>query len=855
MLNSHPQSVPRWQLLLWSLLIALTLWLPRAFELERYVTIDEKRWLTRAANFYQAIESGTYENTFQQGHPGVTVMWAGLAGYVQRFPTYAQEAPGQFDSKDDALEEYLQQRDHTAIELLAAGRSVVVLLNVLLLTLAFAVTAGSIGLLPALAGFLLIASDPFHVAHSRFLHPDGLLPSFVLLSLVCYIAFLLRSQDNQQRRQRGGLLVASGVAAALAWLTKTPGLFLIPFVGLLTLVSFLPIFASEQKDVQRESGSPAQKFVRCVVLPLAIWAAVAAITYLLLWPAMWVDPLGTLRKVFEISSEYANEGHSNALFFNGTVLHGDPGFIFYPINYLWRTTPAILLGLILALVAIIWPKGLPAHRATRATTLMLVAFGLLFMLFMNLGAKKFDRYLLPMFPVFDLAAGIGLAWAATRVTSRFDGWSVLKNRHSSIVTGITLLILISTQAAWTFSTYPYYLSYYNPLLGGAARAPEVMFVGWGEGMDGVARYLNAKEDAQDLTVAAWYNRGPFSFLFAGESDSSQYYWTADYAVSYLNQWQRETPARQLIAYLNRQPPEETIAIDGIDYARIYNVADLGAPDFVVDWGGAIRLVSYTMTTGALNVDEPLRLALYLVNVAPVEKNLNMLVRIVNADGHELLRSDRWPFGAATSNWSIGELWLDRFKFAVDSETPHGLYRVELSIYDPETLDPLPVTSVHSGEFLGETHILDYVLIGDELEEPAQALSPPAKLGGLVSLVGVTQLDDTRARGAPLRTRIFWQTQAHMTINYTAFAHLVGPDGTLIAQQDNPPLNGFVPTRLWYPGQGFVDDYTIDIPPDAPAGAYRLHIGLYDPKTGDRLAITRDGEAAGDSVVVLEIRIE
>ena len=844
----EPVRLSRWRLLLWTLLIALALWLPRAFELDRYVTIDEKRWLTRAANFYQAIEAGSYENTSQQGHPGVTVMWAGLLGYIERFPSYAQESPGQFDSKDNELEEYLQQREHSAMELLVAGRSVVVLLNVLILTAAFLVAVSLVGLPPALVGFSLIAFDPFHVAHSRFLHPDGLLPAFVLLSLLSYLYFL---QKLQRSRQAWWMLVLSGIVAALAWLTKTPGLFLIPFVGLLTLVMLLPIFASDEGHIRREKQAFVQRSIYAFILPLGLWAAVACIVYLLLWPAMWVDPLETLNKVLEISREYANEGHSNALFFNGTVLNGDPGFLFYPINYLWRTTPIVLVGLLFAFVALFFPRNRSTDSSTRMTALTLIAFGWLFMLFMNLGAKKFDRYLLPIFPVLDLAAGIGLVLFCDFC---FRVW------NKRIVNLAILLLLISIQTAFTFATYPYYLSYYNPLMGGATAASKVMFVGWGEGMDGVARYLNSKENAKDLTVAAWYNQGPLSFLFDGQTDSSQYYWRSDYAVTYQNQRQRETPARQLVAYLNRRQPEETITINGIDYARIYKVADLETPDFVVDWGGAIRLVSYTLTTGALHEGEPLWLALYLVNVAPVEKNLNMLVRIVNADGYELLRSDRWPFGAATADWAKGELWLDRFQFEVQEETPHGLYRVELSIYDPETFEPLPVTAVGSGEFLGETHILDYVLIGDEVEEPAQLLSPAADLGGFVSLVGITPLggassNKIRARGSTLRARIFWQTEGHMSINYTAFAHLVGPDGTLVAQQDNPPLKGFVPTRLWYPGQSFADDFAINIPADAPSGEYRLHMGLYDPKTVDRLPITRGGKAVGDSVVVLEFTVE
>ncbi|MEZ4610894.1 MAG: hypothetical protein R2838_11745 [Caldilineaceae bacterium] len=37
-----------------------------------------------------------------------------------------------------------------------------------------------------------------------------------------------------------------------------------------------------------------------------------------------------------------------------------------------------------------------------------------------------------------------------------------------------------------FVHYPYYLTYYNPLVGGTWSAPYVLFAGWGEGLDQAA---------------------------------------------------------------------------------------------------------------------------------------------------------------------------------------------------------------------------------------------------------------------------------------------------------------------------------------------------------------------------------
>ncbi|MBA2670534.1 MAG: hypothetical protein H0U67_09200, partial [Gemmatimonadetes bacterium] len=80
--------------------------------------------------------------------------------------------------------------------------------------------------------------------------------------------------------------------------------------------------------------------------PLVIWGAVGLAVFVLCWPAMWVDPIGNLRAIVGEAVGYARSGHQEApLFFNGRILQGDPGVLFYPITYLWRSTPVVLLGL------------------------------------------------------------------------------------------------------------------------------------------------------------------------------------------------------------------------------------------------------------------------------------------------------------------------------------------------------------------------------------------------------------------------------------------------------------------------------------------------------------------------------
>src|SRR4051812_8878126 len=300
-----------WSTILAAVIVALAVWLPRAFELNRFATVDESRWLIRSANFYQALHSGHFADTYQQGHPGVIIMYAGLAGYLTQFPDYVNHINEQLVWGNPAMDT-LESLGHKPIDLMAAGRFFIVLLNVIALTLAFLYAKRLVGLWPALVASLLIAFDPFYIGLTRLLHPDSLLTTFMLLATLAIMAYLFAGR-------RTGDLIAAGVYTALAWLTKTPALFLLPLLGLLSLIE-LGVYVTDQPGWRWRdfwSGASLWRLLRTWL----IWGGVTAVVYVALWPAMWVAPSATLGQVLSISSEYATEGHTSSIFFNGQIIN------------------------------------------------------------------------------------------------------------------------------------------------------------------------------------------------------------------------------------------------------------------------------------------------------------------------------------------------------------------------------------------------------------------------------------------------------------------------------------------------------------------------------------------------------
>ena len=127
------------------------------------------------------------------------------------------------------------------------------------------------------------------------------------------------------------------------------------------------------------------------------------------------------------------------------------------------------------------------------------------------------------------------------------------------------LVLLLQPFAW-YSVLPYPLAYYDTLLGGAVAAQRMILVGWGEGLDQAANYVNAQPgrvhshgrrvlpaDGQLPGALARHRR-----VFRSHRD-------AHVRGEYINARQRGQVPSQLIG----RAPEYVVQINGIDYARVY----------------------------------------------------------------------------------------------------------------------------------------------------------------------------------------------------------------------------------------------------------------------------------------------
>jgi Dolichyl-phosphate-mannose-protein mannosyltransferase len=556
-------GIPGWIALGLLAVLLAAIALPRMIALGRFVTADEPTWGKRSASFYLALTEKDYSATYQTGHPGVTTMWAGAAAYALRFPKY--QNVGQPDIGDTKLFDLFQRHGPNPLELLATARLFIAATITLTLFASFFFARQIIGMWPAVLGFFLIAFEPMDVAHSRLLHTNGLVSAFTLFSLLSFIYYL--------RKRKLYALLLSGAAAGLGFATVTPGFVLVPAIVVLNLLDL-----SSYRTPQGRWDLKC--FARNVIAPLAVWGAASLLVLFLIWPAMWVDPVGTITKMVNFTLNATEGGGGGAEFVAAYNSEYDPSakyFYFYPLTYLWRSTPLVLAGLLLAGVILISRRRKAIDPGVRRNIYDLLIFVVVFTLVMSLGTKKFDRYYLPVYLVFDLMAALGWLLGADWLAEKFN-----RPGGARLALAAGALVILA-QVIPVVQNYPYYLTYYNPLMGGMQNAPQVMMVGWGEGLNEAALFLQKQPDIGHKKIIAWYplaftwyslglgmEADPIDIRPEADATTMAEYLSADYAVTYINEKQRDMP-RQLLDYLATKKPIYTVKIHGMDFAWVYKL--------------------------------------------------------------------------------------------------------------------------------------------------------------------------------------------------------------------------------------------------------------------------------------------
>jgi hypothetical protein len=224
-------------------------------------------------------------------------------------------------------------------------------------------------------------------------------------------------------------------------------------------------------------------------------------------------------------------------------------------------------------------------------------------------------------------------------------------------------------------------------------------MGWGEGMEQVAAYLNQKPEAEKLYVASTPSQTLLPY-FAGTGENfytNDIAFRADYVVLYLAQMQRLAPSPEIVHYFESQQPEKTITIYDVTYAKIYPGpkyigADIPAAAIPLNIGldNILRLAGYELSPSG---SQPVTVTLYWHALAPLSTDYTISIRAWTADKRLLVQQDQWPVEGLlpTTQWRQGDYVTDihRLDLPAGPEVDH----FEIVVYQADsgaTLGP-PVT--------------------------------------------------------------------------------------------------------------------------------------------------------------------
>lgn len=642
------------------LIIIIIAFIPRLLDLSAFLTLDESLWLDRSRNFLLALQSHDWGETFQTGHPGVITMWSGCLGLLWYGLTHGLLQNGTFTSFLQAL-----TWDNRPLDLLFYLRLPTGIITSVGIGGIYYLLNRLFSQRVALVAGLLLAFDPIYLAHSRILHHDALLTAFMTLSALALLLYIWRERVPW-------VLLLSGMCAGLALLSKSLGLFLLPWAGLLFL---LALFVGRWPLSQ-------------VITDGALWGLTAWLTFFLLWPAMWLNPANTLWRMRQMATTYAINPHAQGQFFLGQPVT-DPGWLFYPVVALFAMTPAVMVGLLITVV-----RSNDFSRSKRGLTTEVVTTGLLlvyivaYLLFISLGEKKRPNYLLPSLVMLNVVAAVGMNAVVAQIGSTLSKRSISPAKGIVLATGVLLI----GQAITSLPHHPYYFTYYNPLLGGNQVAVRNLLVGWGEGNELAAEYLNHLPNAEKLKVVA-NKANTFSPYFQGETllwHPSAKVLEADYVVLYRRDVQRGLPNPHLLDYIHQNwPLEKTITLHGLAYAWIYR-----AP--AADWTLSIQDEGQRSSIGRSGVlgyrlnrssNQSLHVTLYRQHLPTF--NQQWMVQVEGANR----RWDAIPISTMPSPTEAGEIIEEVYEVDFKDTIPDNQFQVHIGFHEGTAVEWLSLPTL------------------------------------------------------------------------------------------------------------------------------------------------------------------
>lgn len=769
------------------LILSLVIFIPRVLPFPPlFLTYDEieiGEWTSRMT---QGLLSGQWQNTVNNAYPAVSLMWLEAIRVK-----VSQMGPAQTFSQTQLLSDAKED----VFASLPSRR--------LTLALANSIILGGIGGLlwrlyngfVAVIAIILIALDPFILTQARVYRTEALSTGLMLLSA---LAILLYAKEK-----KGYWLIAGGVLAGWATLTKFTSLYLWPFTGLVLLTwplltptkrQFWPLIWQTTRD-------------------LFFWSLCLALTVVVFWPALWVSPGKAFNIVYNYFSSVTGSDliWGGSVFFLGQVVHGDPGPMFYLLILAYRSTPLIWLGIILLIAGLLLSWLKPARlsvsfQQTWPVTWLILAYITFYFIGMSLGVSKVDRYLQPIFPGLGILAVIGFYLMVE--------WLAAIIRHKRLIESITCLSLLVSGLWLAWLHQPYYFSYWNPLLGGGQTAVKLLPAGSLEGVDTVIEYLNTQPNVRQLNLAG---AGEFFYFcevtFKGHCVDDINLLASDFFLTHLGIQQRQLRFADIQTLI----PDATLAAeythDDIKYVQLYKMpAGLHQADEWIGPNG--KLVGYQLPVDPLKAGDTFKISLFWLNGEQGWRltDSEFWVKLLDNSGKV------WQIAPAqfstpfkTQPWEILG-----FTAAIDlpPDIPPGLYHLEMGL-------KLKASGQETWRF-ALTDTANTITVNQGLlNGSADRLSIQHRFNQSLADTGLTLLGyNDLTTGQPPAFEFYWRAEKPLSQNYRLKLTLLDDHEQPEAAWNQALVPDIHPLTAWQPGEIVKTPLNLEVGYLLPAASYQ-----------------------------------
>lgn len=642
-------------------------------------------------------------------------------------------------------------------QLALAGRLPIILLTLVTAAVVLRWATDFRGRAAGLLALTLYALDPNIVAHGSLITTDMAVTAFGLLAF--FVLYRWRRRSTRARLLAVGLLVGLALASKVS------------AVLILALVEAIVLFSQWHVGWRRRLGAG---LVIGMTAFVALWAVYGfELRAVPDFAGSFPLPAATHLEVYRSLQEHYHLGHPAFLMGQNDT---QGWWAYFPVAFAVKTPLPTLILLGAALVVAIWRR--------RRVDVTLVLYPLIYGITALFSSVDIGyRHLLPMLPfayvfVGSQLCGEGVAPDSTTLLQ----WGTRRVDLRSIFVAVMLLWL----ALGTVLVYPYPLTFFNELAGGAKGGYAWLVdsnLDWGQNLwqlrgwmenEGVERvyyshYSPARPQVYDVNVD-WLPPHPNALPFSEFDPDS-----GVYVIGATTLQGVYTPDVNTFAFFRGRSPDAVLG----NALFVYRVPERLDPSW-----------------GAVCYGFPLN-----------EQQIRTKVG--------------WP-----------DLRLVHYDCGMSQVFPAG--GDGLFFLSPEAARPEGGSLALRGRQAGGQSAYDVVQSSRRPVPENTAAS--VNIDGPLVFLGY-DLDGTHAqRGSEVLLRTYWRVGRTTDRPLSIMAHLVGTDGVPLAVGDGLG----VPVENWQPGDMIVQEHLLSVPQDTPAGQYWLHSGAYWLDTMERWPV-RDAD--------------